>query len=305
MNIRTILQILSLLITVSVTAAQAMFFIPYEEEFTHSRKRIRDESDIAFSCKKKKLDHDISIETAQDIPKISLKKIGLSIEKLAPTEHTAITKQLIHSFTFAISQLPKELKCKIITNMFNGNKALADLYYKTPLLYACKRYHEARTTILSASLPKEKIEKSIMRFFGLPTEAKKIILNTINPPLSTQLIYNGSIISEENLHKIAQYNDLTKKLFKKQNVLLATRTAEKSPLLEYIRMSSILTIGSTFITFPLFAALTIPLGDTLNYCSAENTSCLYLTLKLTALLSSCWFGINLKILRSGHEKISL
>jgi hypothetical protein len=247
-------------------------------------------------------EQEIKLKTIQDVPKISLKKIGADIAQLSPKKSASFKKQLSNSFTFNIILLPKELREKIISNMFHGNTQLAEAYYKVPFLYACKRYHEARITASKDNLSEKETEELTMQIFALPTYQKTMINNVINPSFGTQLAYSGSIISEDTLAMIDE--KIIKKMFQNQNIVTVQKLEEQLPLCIYavkcLTLTTLLTASTTV------AMYTIPFITCSSFGYCPSLALLFsVTSTTTKVFAVCCFAITSAIIRKRDDKKKL
>lgn len=236
----------------------------------------------------------------QEIPKQSFEKIESYV---TPKKDSHVKNELSHSFSFNVAMLPAELRYRIVVNMFDGNKELANVYYKTPLLYVCKKYHQAHSTALQSFLSKEETKQLTIELFMLPAEPTKIIFYTLNPSFMTRLIYDGPIISETALAQLQKYKNTTNKIFKNRNILEVNGLVGKSPFLFYIMQLSILITITTLFVFPVSFFL-LSICEFSGYCP-ETLDYTLFTLKLIA-TASTFHAIQIpKMMKSASERITL
>jgi len=238
----------------------------------------------------------------QEIPKQSFEKIESYAKELTLEKY--IEKQLSQSLSFNVAMLPAELRYQIVVNMFDGNKELANAYYKTPLLYVCKKYHQAHNIALQSFLSKEKTEQLTIELFMLPAQPTKILFNTFNPSFITKLIYDGPVISDTELVKLHKHNSIVNKVFKKRNVLAVNDLIGKNPLLFYVIHFSIMTTAVTLIVFPYFLPILGVICEFTDYCPKEFNYIWFIA-RLIATLSTFYATQMPSMMKSTANRVTL
>ncbi len=225
--------------------------------------------------------------TIQRIPTVSLERIGWYIEQLPEKKAIAIKNKLSHSLTFNIALLPADIRHHIVSYMFNDQR-IATQHYKQPLLHLCTELHQSRKIILNSSLPEEKQKKLATLLVGLPDTQKTIIHDVINPSFGTRLAYSGPIISADTLAMID--TKTTKKLFKKQDIIMVKKLEEQFPLCVYTFNCLLLTFLTSTCTGALLYIAPCFMCGMLGYC--PSFSSMFYFISIVAKLSPIyWLAI--------------
>jgi hypothetical protein len=198
-----------LLLLIGSCAMQAMDLVPFLE----------------FQKNKQPL----QIKTIQDIPKISFENIESCFLDLSANKRFDLWKEknkkgtcLADSLTFNVALLPHDVRLKIVRLMFNGDQQSAEKFYRTPLLYACKRYQDTISAVLYSS-KKEKSEKWIAMFFRLSAAQQNEITGFTDQSAIRKFIYGGSTINQDKYEEIQLYDDeMQKELLNGEDVVLLT-----------------------------------------------------------------------------------
>lgn len=174
-----------------------------------------------------------TINTIQDIPRLSLKKINSYFHQLSQIRQQEISmlknehgKAIEESLTFNLATLKEhKIILKILSFMMDEDETSVKLFYKTPLWYSQRRYYHAKETLQKTPLT----QHPAALLFRLPNHKQKEIIGIAVQTLISRLTNNVVItIDQEQEHLIKSYDsEIQKAFFANEDIRIITNRARQ------------------------------------------------------------------------------